>query len=378
MGRFKWTLMAALAVFGLSGESSIQAQVGAGAVAERFKLGTFKTTGQPFVGIVLRDSLIIDVGAANAELLLSPHLPAVQLPGDMKGIISAYEYGVQRRLYDIVNWALRANLLSAERRASWVHDVSKLRTLAPILYPSKMLNAAANYYAHAGEASSPEEAKKIEENLRKNRGTPYLFLKPTLGAIIGQGDDIVLPKGRERIDWECEIGVVIGRPAKYVPAAQAKDYIFGYTVQLDMSDRGGRPGEQAPSRFGSDWYVGKGHDTFAPLGPWIVPREFYGDPQNVRQLLTVNGKVMQDSRSTDMIHTVYELVEFGSSVMTLFPGDVIAAGSPAGTGMSRTVRTEQIFLKDGDKIVATIDGIGTLNHTARAEERPAALSSTSR
>jgi 2-keto-4-pentenoate hydratase/2-oxohepta-3-ene-1,7-dioic acid hydratase in catechol pathway len=367
MLRSPCTLILVLAVSALSGGSPLQAQGGAGAVAEPFKLGTFQTTGQPFVGIVLRDSLIIDAAAANAELLANPHVPAVQLPGDMKGIISAYEYGVQRRLYDIVNWAVRANRLSGERRAAWVHDVAKVRTLPPIMYPSKMLNAAANYYAHAGEASGPEEAKKIEENLRKNRGTPYLFLKPTLGAIIGQGDDIVLPKGRERIDWECEIGVVIGKPAKYVPAAQAKDYVFGYTIQLDMSDRGTRPGETGPSRFGTDWYVGKGHDTFAPLGPWITPKEFYGDVQNVRQLLTVNGKPMQDARSTDMIHNVNELVEYGSSIMTLFPGDVIAAGSPAGTGMSRTVRTEQIFLKDGDKIEATIDGIGTLRHTARTE-----------
>ncbi len=365
MRRLIRALPVLVAVAGLLGEASTQAQ--SGGIAEPFKLGTFRAGGQPFVGIVLRDSLIIDVGAANAELLMNPHVPAVQIPADMKGIISAYEYGVQRRLYDIVNWVARTNQLTGDRRPSWVHDASKVRTLAPILYPTKMLNAAANYYAHAGESSSPAEAKKIEENLRKSRGTPYLFLKPTVGAIVGNGDDVVLPKGRDRIDWEVEIGVVIGKPAKYVAAAQAKDYIFGYTIQLDMSDRGGRPGEQGQTRFGTDWFVGKGHDTFAPMGPWIVPKEFYGDPQNVRQSLTVNGKTMQDARSTDMIHTIAELLEYGSSIMTLFPGDVIAAGSPAGTGMSRTVRPEQIFLKDGDKIVATIEGIGTLTHTAKAE-----------
>lgn len=101
MRRLMWTLMVALAVFGLPLESSLQAQGGAAAVAEPFKLGTFRTTGQPFVGIVLRDSLVIDAGAANAELLMNPHVPAVRLPADMKGVISAYEYGVQRRLYDI-------------------------------------------------------------------------------------------------------------------------------------------------------------------------------------------------------------------------------------------------------------------------------------
>lgn len=358
--------LAVAAILGLSAPPLL-AQGGVGAVAEPFKLGTFQTGPKPFVGIVLRDSLVIDAAAANAEMLRNPHLPAVALPEDMLGVISAYEYGVQRRLYDIVNWAVKGSLLSGERRAAWVHDVSKVRTLPPILYPSKILNAAANYYAHAGESSSPEEAKRIEAELRKNRGTPYLFLKPTVGAIIGQGDDFILPAGRDRIDWECEIGVVIGKAAKNVPAAQAKDYVFGYTISLDMSDRGGRPGETGPSRFGSDWFMGKGHDTFSPMGPWIVPKEFYGDPQNVRQLLTVNGKPMQDARSTDMIHNISELIQYGSSVMTLFPGDVISAGSPAGTGMSRTVRTEQVFLKDGDKIVATIDGIGSLNHTARAE-----------
>jgi 2-keto-4-pentenoate hydratase/2-oxohepta-3-ene-1,7-dioic acid hydratase in catechol pathway len=356
-----------LAAVVLTGAGQAEAQNRPSGVAEPFKLGTFRTTGQPFVGIVLRDSLIIDVGAANAELLMNPHVPAVQMPADMLGVISAYEYGVQRRLYDIVNWVVRGNMLSGDRRPAWVHDVARVRTRPPIMYPTKMLNAAANYYAHAGEASAPEEAKKIEASLRANRGTPYVFLKPTVGAIIGNGDDFVLPRGRDRIDWECEIGVVIGKPAKYVGAAEANDYVFGYTIALDMSDRGTRPGETGPSRFGTDWYVGKGHDTFAPLGPWIVPKEFYGDPQNVRQLLTVNGQPMQDARSTDMIHSIPELIQFSSSIMTLFPGDVIAAGSPAGTGMSRTVRTEQVFLKDGDKIVATIDGIGSLTHTARAE-----------
>src|SRR6187549_4061746 len=169
--------LAAAAIAVLLAAPPLHAQGGAAVVAEPFKLGTFQTGANPFVGIVLRDSLVIDAAAANAEMLRNPHLPSVALPSDMLGVISAYEYGVQRRLYDIVNWAVKGNLVSGASRASWVHDVAKVRTLPPILYPSKILNAAANYYAHAGEASSPEEAKKIEEGLRKNRGTPYLFLK---------------------------------------------------------------------------------------------------------------------------------------------------------------------------------------------------------
>lgn len=335
---------------------------------EPFKLGTFAIDGRPTVGVVLRDNLVIELERANRELELQPQYISLPMPTDMLGVIERYEYGVQRRIYEIVNALVTGDRLSGDRRPLYVHDVARVRTLAPILYPSKILNAAGNYYGHVSESSTPEEQRKVAEARRRDRGTPYLFLKPARGAIIGNGDDIILPKDRDKIDWECELAVVIGRPAKHVPAANAADYIFGYTIELDMSDRGGRPGEKEPR---SDWFIGKGHDTFAPMGPFIVPKEFYPDPMNVRQLLTINGKVMQDSKSSDMIHNIYELIEYGSWIMTLFPGDVVAAGSPAGTGMSRSVRPEQIFLKPGDKIVATIDGIGTLTHVARPEtERP--------
>jgi 2-keto-4-pentenoate hydratase/2-oxohepta-3-ene-1,7-dioic acid hydratase in catechol pathway len=332
--------------------------------AEPFKLGTFAIDGRPTVGIVLRDSIVIELQAANRELELQPQYVRLPMPGDMLGVIERYEYGVKRRIYEIVNDLAGSQRITGERRPSYVHEVARIRTLAPILYPSKILNAAGNYYGHVGENATPEEQKKIADQRRKARGTAYLFLKPTRGAIIGNGDDIVLPKDRDRIDWECELAIVIGKPAKYVKAAQAEDYIFGYTIELDMSDRGGRPGEDQPR---SDWFIGKGHDTFAPMGPFIVPKEFYPNPMNVSQRLTINGKVMQDSRSSDMIHNIHELIEYGSWIMTLFPGDVVAAGSPAGTGMSRSVRPEQVFLKPGDKIVATIEGIGTLTHVARPE-----------
>ena len=344
--------------------NSVSGQAPAVRSAEPFKLGTFLIDGRPSVGIVLRDSLVIDLVAANRDLQLRPEYVQVPVPSDMLGVIGQYEYGLQRRIYEIVNALVADNRLGGSARPAYVRDVAQVKTLAPILYPSKILNAAGNYYGHVSEASTPEEQKKVAEQRRKDRGTAYLFLKPTRGAIVETGHDIVLPRGRDKIDWECELGVVIGRPAKYVTAANAKDYIFGYTIELDMSDRGGRPGEKEPR---SDWFVGKGHDTFAPMGPYIVPKEFFPNPMNVRQTLTVNGKMMQDSRSSDMIHNIFELIEYGSSIMTLFPGDVVAGGSPAGTGMSRSVRPEQIFLKPGDKIVATIEGIGTMTHTAVAE-----------
>lgn len=348
----------------VSASSPLTGQTGGISPVEPFKLGTFDRDGNVFVGIVLRDRLIVNLNAANRDLERRPEVVKLPMPADMRDLIARYEYGMQRRIYEIVNALVTENRLEGARGPAYIHDVGSIRTLAPVLYPTKMLNAAVNYYGHVDESSPPEEQRKAAEARRRDRGVPYLFMKPTVGAIIGNGDDILLPRGRDKIDWECELGIVIGRPTKYVRASATNAYIFGYTIQLDMSDRGGRP---APSQFNSDWLIAKSHDTFAPLGPWIVPKEFVKDPMNLTQKLWVNDVLMQDGISSDMIHTINELVEYGSSVMTLFPGDVIAAGSPAGTGMSRSVRPVQIFLKPGDKIRATIEGIGTLNHTVKAD-----------
>src|SRR5690606_4166689 len=184
------------------------------------------------------------------------------------------------------------------------------------------------------------------------------------------GDPIVIPWGRDRIDWEVELATVIGRAAKDVPATEAQDYIFGYMVSLDISDRGGRPPGGNPLQ--SDWFVGKGHDTFAPMGPWIVPKEFYGDPMvELRQTLSVGGQQMQEARAGDMIHSLYELIEYASSIITLFPGDVINNGTSGGVGMGTAVRGEQRFLQDGEVITATIEGIGTLRVPVVAGQPPA-------
>jgi 2-keto-4-pentenoate hydratase/2-oxohepta-3-ene-1,7-dioic acid hydratase in catechol pathway len=339
--------------------------------AEAFKLGTFSIGGRPTVGVVLRDTIVIDLAAANADYEKSNAAAGkVAAPADMKDLITRYDSGVSQRIKQIVAGLVAKKQTDGAARPPYVRDVSAVKTLPPIILPGKSLNAAANYYGHAGETGTPEEQRKEAEARRKDRGAPYLFLKAMEGAVIGNGDDILLPRGRERIDWECELAVVIGKKAKYVTAAEANDYIFGYTIELDMSDRGGRP-EKEPRFGGSDWFIGKSHDTFAPMGPWIVPKEFYPNPMNVGQKLTVNGTVMQDSRSTDMIHNISELVEYSTSILTMYPGDIISSGSPAGTGMSRSVRPEQIWLKPGDKVVASIEGIGTLTHNVKADTGPA-------
>ena len=333
--------------------------------AEPFKVGTFEIRKTPTVGLVLRDSLVVDIGAANAAV------PGTKLtaPRDMIDLIERYHSGLRSRLVEIVNY-LAANNRVVTSRPDYVHDVKSVRTMAPIMYPSKILNAAVNFYSHVNEAGTPEEQAAARRQRREQRGVPYLFLKPGRGAVVGNGDNVIIPYGRDRIDWEVELGAVIGRTAKYVDAANAQDYVFGYTVTIDVSDRGGRQ----PGGFssGSDWFVGKGHDTFAPMGPWIVPKEFYGDPmKNLRQTLSVGGTQLQEARAGDMIHSLWELIEYGSSIITLFPGDVINNGTSGGTAAgSAQTRTGNRFLKPGEVMEASIDGIGTLRMPAVAEAPP--------
>ncbi len=340
-------------------------------IAEPFKLGTFEIDGRPTVGIVLRDRLVVELDAANVALERNSDYAKIPLPADMLDLISRYEYGLKRRLYEIVN-ELVANDSLGRNRPPYVHDVDDLRTLPPIMYPGKILNAAVNFYSHVQETGTEEERREARRLRREERGVPYLFIKPSRGAVIGNGDAIVIPYGRNRTDWEVELGAVIGRTAKYVSANDAEDHVFGYMVTLDISDRGGRPPGGAP--FTSDWFVGKGHDTFAPQGPWIVPKEFYGNPMEIlRQSLKVGDEQMQEATAGDMIHSLWELIEYASSIITLYPGDVINNGTSGGVGMGTAVRGKQRFLQPGEVIEATIDGIGTLRMPVVAEEKPEGL-----
>ncbi|WP_420633028.1 fumarylacetoacetate hydrolase family protein [Candidatus Palauibacter sp.] len=338
-------------------------------IAEPFKVGTFEIAGVPRVALVLHDALVVDIEQANQALERDPAYPRVPAPSDMLDLIGRYEYGVRLRLYEIVNDLVGRGRLTGSGRADFVHDLEDVRTLPPIMYPGKILNAAVNFYSHVNEAGGEEERREARRQRRENRGVPYLFLKPSRGAVIGGGDQIVIPFGRDRTDWEVELGVVIGRSAKYVSAENAQDHVFGYTVTIDVSDRGGRPPGGNPMT--SDWFVGKGHDTFAPMGPWIIPKEFYGDPmERLRQTLDVGEERMQEATAGDMIHTLWELIEYGSSIATLYPGDVVNNGTSGGVGMGTAVRGETRFLQPGEVVSASIEGIGTLRLSVVAEMEP--------
>ena len=353
----------------LAGHGLLSAQVES--IAEPFKVGTFEIDGTPQVGIVLRDQIVVELGAANLALERDPVYPKIPPPADMLDLIARYEYGMKPRLYEIVNDLVARDLLDGNR-PDYVHAVDAVRTLPPIMYPGKILNAAVNFYSHVNESGSEEDRVEARRQRRENRGVPYLFLKPSRGAVIGNGDQVVIPYGRDRIDWEVELGTVIGRTARYVSANDAENYVFGYMVTMDISDRGGRPPGGNPLR--SDWFVGKGHDTHAPQGPWIVPKEFYGNPMEIlRQTLSVGDERMQEATAGDMIHSLWELIEYGSSISTLFPGDVVNNGTSGGTGVGTAVRGEQRFLQPGEEITATIDGIGTLRLPVVGEDEPTGL-----
>jgi 2-keto-4-pentenoate hydratase/2-oxohepta-3-ene-1,7-dioic acid hydratase in catechol pathway len=343
-----------------------------------FKLGTFERNGQAFVGVVLRESLVIDLTRANEEL---PASAKVASPRDMKDLIARYDSGLRARIVEIVDRVEKAGAA----RPPYVLDLTSVRMLPPIVYPTTMLNVAVNYREHAtemagrqpaGGAASPAgrtppggalpgttSAPGIwERKPGDERWNPYMFIKLP-SAVVASGEAIRLPVGRTQIDWECELGVVIGRASSRVPIDAAREHIFGYTLENDVSDRGGR----GDTRNGTDWLIGKSHDTFAPLGPFITPREFVPDPQKLAVRFTLNGQLMQDANTSLMIHDVFEQVSYASHITTLRPGDVIATGSPAGVG---SARTPPIFLKHGDVAVCSYEGIGTLrNPVVGAETR---------
>ena len=348
------------------------AQAGSAAQSvEPFKVGTFSSgtasnAAAPWVGVVLRDRFVIDLAQANAAMEKSRSFPRRTMPADMVALVNDYESGLKGRIYAIVNDVVQSNALTGTRPA-YVRDAAQLKTHAPIPRPRMIMNTAVNFYSHIAEGAPPEQRAQQIAARKANRGVPYMFLKAP-SSVIGTGETILIPYGRTELDWEIEIATVIGRTARYVAAPKALDHVFGYTVMLDISDRGGRP----PGGFtGVDWFVMKGQDTFGPMGPYIVPKEFYGDPmQKLKQTLLVGTDQRQQSDASDMIHSVGEVIEYASSLVTLQPGDVIGAGTSGGVGMGTSVRGQQVWLVAGDEITATIDGLGTLRHKVAAAPAP--------
>ncbi|EDZ44532.1 MAG: fumarylacetoacetate hydrolase family protein [Planktotalea sp.] len=201
----------------------------------------------------------------------------------------------------------------------------------------KFLCIGLNYSDHAAETGA-----EIPKH-------PILFFKAN-SAIVGPYDDVVMPRGSEQTDWEVELGVVIGKEAKYVSKENALEYVAGYCIVNDVSER------HYQANLTGQWTKGKSCDTFGPTGPWLVTRDEVGDPQNLTMNCDVNGKRMQTGNTKTMIFTVAEIIEHLSQLFTLHPGDVITTGTPPGVGLG--IKPEPIFLKKGDVMDLTIEGLG--------------------
>ena len=229
--------------------------------------------------------------------------------------------------------------------------LARLQTLAPSTLPlvegsprlgpcvgnvGKVVCVGLNYRDHAIEANMTIPAE------------PILFLKPT-SSIIGPNDDIEIPLDAEKTDWEIELGIVIGKPGKYVPVERALGHVAGYCVVNDLSER------SFQLERGGQWDKGKGCDTFGPVGPWLVTPDEAGDPQQLQMWLEVNGKRFQNGNTRTMVFNVAYLIHYLSQFMTLYPGDIVSTGTPPGVGMGQK---PPVYLKPGDTIRLGIDGLG--------------------
>lgn len=214
----------------------------------------------------------------------------------------------------------------------------------PVKKPSKIVCIGLNYSDHAKETGATIPAE------------PVIFMKSTT-ALIGPNDDVIIPKNSQKTDWEVELAVVIGKKAQYVEESDAMEYVAGYSLHNDISER------EFQLERGGTWDKGKGCDTFAPIGPWLVTTDEIKDVHNLRLWLTVNGKTMQDGSTSNLIFKIPLLVSYVSRFMTLLPGDVISTGTPNGVGLAMK---PPVYLKPGDIMELGIDGLGKSKQNVKA------------
>jgi len=281
---------------------------------------------------------LIRFGAASQEK------PGVQLPDgkriDVSGFGEDYTEGFFTR--DGVN-RLKVWLQTHQPSCPVVSNDTRLGP--PVHRPSKIICIGLNYSDHASESNMqlPPE--------------PVVFFKATT-AICGPNDKLVIPKNSVKTDWEVELAVVIGKKASYIEEKDAQQYIAGYMLHNDYSERAFQL-----ERSGQ-WVKGKSCDTFAPIGPFLATPDEISDVDNLRLWLTVNGKMMQDGTSKNLVFKIPFLISYVSQFMTLLPGDIISTGTPAGVGLGQ--KPEPIYIKEGDVIELGIDGLGTSKQTAVA------------
>lgn len=305
--------------------------------------------------------------AAYKKTAQAPPALALSMDGEIYDLEAARKAGVKLGEVNsddglpavLTQWCDNATLTRACEEITQLARTGKLQAvpggagaLTAPFRPDRIFCAAANYIEHANEMGSVLAGK--------SESKPYMFIK-LRNTVIGPGEAIRMPPETSQLDWEIELATVIGRGGRRIPVTQALEHVGGYAIVNDISARDLNLRGDYPFKF--DWFQGKCHDTFAPFGPWIVPAHAVPDPQALAMELKVNEQVMQKDSTANMIWTVREQIAYLSTIVTLEPGDVIATGTPTGVGMARG-----IFLKAGDVVSASIEGIGTLTNSVVAEK----------
>lgn len=222
---------------------------------------------------------------------------------------------------------------------------ANIRLGSPVARPSKIICIGLNYVDHCRETGAPIPTE------------PIIFFKSTT-SLCGPDDDLIIPKKSTKTDWEIELAFVVGKKASYVEEADALDYVAGYALLNDYSERAFQ------IEMGGQWTKGKGCDTFAPLGPFLATQDEIADVNNIPMWLTVNGKKFQNSNTSNLVFKIPFLVHYLSQFMTLLPGDIISTGTPPGVGLG--IKPDPIYIKAGDVIELGMDGLGSSKQVAKA------------
>ena len=307
------------------------------------KLVTFEKDGKEKIGALTGEEVVDLSNMASLSGVTFDRVPS--------SVISFFETG--ERAAEAAEKAVKC----ARRTGIGVYKMDDLKLRAPIPRPGKLLCLATNYEEHAREGGGTVPPKE--------QTTPRVFMKPASNTVIGHRDAIVIPRNANWIDWECELAVVMGQTGKFIQAEEAYDYVGGYTVVNDISERSLEVGKERQPREGDqwfDWLNGKWFDTAAPMGPCLTLKDEIPDPHDLRITLRVNGETKQDSNTGRMTFFIPELIEWISTIVTLEPGDVIATGTPSGVG-----RPAGTFLKAGDVVESEVEGIGVLVNPVVAE-----------
>lgn len=285
----------------------------------RMRLVTFEADGKTRPGVLTESNGIFDLSAAGFESMLDVIEAAAQDPKKIQSLVDA-------------------------STPDTAYSIGTVKLLAPIPKPRKLICVGLNYRDHALETGS--EIPNV----------PTIFNKFAT-AVIGPGDQIVLPKVSKKPDYEAEFAFVIGKGGRHIKAEDWKNHVFGYTIVNDVT---GRDYQRATTQ----WLMGKTFDTFAPMGPWIVTADSIQDPHNLDISLEINGETLQNSNTRELIFKIPDLLVFLSSVFTLEPGDIISTGTPSGVGVARNPPR---FLQPGDDVVVKIPAIGELRNPVVAE-----------